>query len=311
MDDSVAVAIVSYNAQPELRRCLETVVRERPRSVVVVDNASIDGNPDLVRKDFPDVALIANAANAGFGAAANDAIAACRGEFVLLLNCDTALRAGTVAALSAYLRTHPSVAVVGPRLVRPDGKLEHSSYPFLTPLQVLVAMTGLNPLLARVPGLRRLYLSTAPHDRARAVPWVKGAALAIRRSAFEQVGGFDTGYFLYAEELDLCYRLWNGGWEIHFTPDATVEHVGGASTREHRAESEAQLFRSLIRFYRIHYPPARLVRLRIVVAAIAIARKARDRIRLRYARDPADRAAAAEGLAAWEAVLRLALHPAE
>lgn len=301
---SLAVAVVSYNAKPYLKNCLETVVSQHPSEVIVVDNASTDGSVDCVRSRFQNVSIHVNPQNVGYGAAANEAVRRTRADAVLLLNCDTRLARGALTALRAYLDAHPRAAVVGPRLVSPAGVVEQSRYPFFTPLQVLLATTLLNPLIKRVKLLRDRYLPTAPHDRPGAVPWVKGAAIAIRREAFEAVGGFDSSYFLYLEETDLCHRLWKMGWEVHFTPSATIEHVGGASTLQKPVESTVEFFRSLTRFYQLHYSWAKRGQLRVVIAAIMLARIARDEAASRYSNNGERREAAALRLVAWRGILR-------
>jgi GT2 family glycosyltransferase len=231
----IAVAIVNYNTREHLHACLATVQLEAPSEVVVVDNASSDGSTEMVRADYPWVALHANKTNLGYGAAANQAIASCSAEYVLLLNSDTLLQAGALMALSGYLDLHPHAAIVGPHLVEADGTLQASCYPFPTPLNTFLENSTSAILLGRlirrhIPLLRNFYLRTWPHTSARVVPWLKGAALAIRRTAFDAVGGFDESYFMYFEDADLCYRLNAAGWKVHFVPITTVVHIGGAST---------------------------------------------------------------------------------
>ncbi len=301
----MAVAIVSFNTREHLDTCLASVGPEAPMQTIVVDNGSSDGSIELVRSRYPRVVLDVAPANRGYGAAANRAIARCGAPYVFLLNSDTVLAPGTLAALAAYLDAHPRAAIVGPRLRNPDGSLQVSCYPFLGTFQSFLEKTALAPVLARVPVLRDRYLLVhSTHDRPRVVPWVLGAALAIRRSAFEAVAGFDESFFLYAEEVDLTYRLKAAGWEVHFAPVADVVHAGGASTRRYRGEMVAQRTESAIRFYRRHYSPTRRARLIAVIRAAMAARWLRDSIRLRLEGDGARRAWLAENLTAWRRVLR-------
>jgi len=204
----IAVAIVNYNTREHLRACLATVQSEAPSETIVIDNASSDGSAEMVRAEYPWVTLHANQTNPGYGAAANQAIASCTAEYVLLLNSDTLLQAGALMALSSYLDLHPRAAIVGPRLVEPDGILQASCYPFPTPLNTFLENSTSAFLLGRlirchIPLLRNSYLRTWPHNAARVVPWLKGGALAIRRTAFDAVGGFDESYFMYFEDADL------------------------------------------------------------------------------------------------------------
>jgi GT2 family glycosyltransferase len=299
----IAVAIVNYNTREHLRECLGTVYAEAPSKVVVVDNASSDSSVEMVQAEYPWVVLHANKTNLGYGAAANQAIASCTAEYVLLLNSDTFLQPGALRALSTYLDLHPHVAIVGPRLVNLDGSLQASCYPFPTPLNALLMNTTLGRLIGYVPGLRNYYLYTWPHSRARVVPWVKGAALAIRQKAFKAVGGFDEFFFMYFEETDLCSRLGALGWEVHFAPVTTIVHTGGASTRQRRTDMAIQYFVSLRRFYQRHYTRKRLAALVVVVKGIMLVRWIVNSVRLHITHDPHRRAAIAEEIVAWQRVL--------
>ncbi len=271
-----AVVIVNYNTCAFLRACLPTVIAEQPREMIMVDNASNDGSVQMVREDFPAVTLMPLPVNLGYGAAANQGIRACDAEFVLLLNSDTRVHGGALQALEVYFEQHPGAGIVGPRLLNPDGTLQASCYPEPTPLHVLLEESTLGRWVRYIPPMRERYLRTWSHSQPRVVPWVLGAALAIRRRAFDSVRGFDESFFLYWEEVDLCYRLGRAGWEIHFAPGAVVTHYGGASTRLHHLEMTRRLFTSAAHFYRTHYSRARLFALRVFIILIMLARMGRD-----------------------------------
>jgi GT2 family glycosyltransferase len=302
----IAVAIVNYNTRECLRECLATLQVESPREMVVVDHASSDGSAEMVRAEFPQVVLQAKMTNPGYGAGANEAIGSCRSPYVLLLNSDTLLQPGTLRALSMYLDQHPQAAIVGPRLVNPDGTLRPSCYAFPGPVNMLLESTGFFRLLARVPVLRNSHLRSSPHNRSRVVPWVMGAALAIRREAFEAVVGFDESFFMYNEEVDLCYRLRRSGWQIHFTPAATVVHVEGASTRQQRERMHVHWYVSSMRFYRQHYSRMRCTLLFTMMKAAVLARLVRDTVRLRTTGRTGEHTRLVEDAAHWR---RLFLDP--
>lgn len=292
----IAAVVVSYNTRDLLRSCLASIRAEGIEEVVVVDNASMDGSPEMVRSELPGVRLLANRHNPGYGGAANQGIAACHAPCVLLLNGDTLLGPGAPARLAAWLDRHPRAAIAGPRLVNPDGTLQPSCFPWLTPFNVLALNTWLNRPARLLPRFRPTWRGTPSRDGH----WVKGAALAIRREAFDAVGGFDESYFMYAEELDLCHRLHAAGWEVHYAPEATVVHVEGASTDQDRHAMAGQLFASLERFYRRH-DPERLPRLRRVMKAVLVERIARDRWKAwRY---PERRERLAGDVAVWRRML--------
>jgi N-acetylglucosaminyl-diphospho-decaprenol L-rhamnosyltransferase len=299
----IAVVIVNYNTGEHLRACLSTVLAEAPSELLVVDNASSDGSVEMVQAEFPQVMLQPNKTNLGYGAAANQAIANCRAGYVLLLNADTLLQPGALVALAAYLDEHPRAAVVGPRLVGSDGALQVSCYPFPTPLNTLVDISILGRLVRYVPIFRKRHLRTWPHAHPRVVPWVKGAALAIRREAFDAVGGFDESFFMFTEEVDLCYRLNAVGWEIHFAPVTSIVHVGGASTIQRQPEMGIQVFASILQFYQRHSSRVRLAQVVIIIKGLMLARLVRDTMLLWITRDRKKRAEILVDMEAWRRVL--------
>jgi len=301
---SIAVAIVNFNTRDYLDACLQTIRREAPPQTVVVDNGSTDGSIEMVRARHSWVELDLAPANRGYGAAANRAIARCKAPYVLLLNSDTGLEYGALASLTAYMDAHPKAALIGPRVVNPDATLQPSCFPFPTPLTAFLSETDLGYLLRFIPVLRHRYLRTWPHDRTRDVPWVRGAALAIRRDAFEELRGFDERFHMYFEEVDLCYRCRTAGWEVHFAPVTTVVHHAGVSTRQRRAAMLAHYYESMFLFYRQHYSTSRLARLRSVLRGVALARLARDTLRLSLSHAQATRRRLSEDVVLWRELLR-------
>jgi GT2 family glycosyltransferase len=303
----MAVVVVSYNARDDLLLCLRSLQKAVPPAtpVVVVDNGSTDGGPELVRAEFSHVDVIVDPANRGYGAAANLGARQTILPYLLVLNSDVILPPGSVAALSDYLDAHPRVGLAGPRLRAPDGTLEPSCHAPLGTLRSVLEKGVIGRALASVPGFGAHWaLLNGPHDRPRDVPWVTGAALAVRRSAFDAVGGFDETYFMYAEEADLCWRLRKAGWEVHFAPVTDVIHRGGASTAPIRGPMALQKVRSAIRFYRRHYLRPRAALLVLGIRAAMLFRYARDAVRLRIAGDPATRSRLAEDLTLWRRALR-------
>jgi N-acetylglucosaminyl-diphospho-decaprenol L-rhamnosyltransferase len=304
----LGVAVVSHETRALLERCLESVTATDSWEVVVVDNGSTDGSRELIRNRFPAVRLIVNERNRGYGPAANQAIAACSAEAVLLLNGDTIVGPEVKAVLGRHLADHPRAAIVGPRLQNPNGTLQRSAYPFPSAPDTLLGESGLHLAVRRVPGLRDRFLRTWSHDTSRQVPWVLGAALAIRRSAFEAVGGFDEGFFMYGEEVDLCRRLTAAGFEIRYEPAATVIHVGGASTSQRSTVMQREYVVSTRRYLLRHESPRSAARLLRVLRAATAARLARDGVRLALSRDPSERVRQRRGLAAqWALVTERAL----
>lgn len=299
----VSVVVVNHNTREHLRACLATIERDHCLEVIVVDNASFDGSPEMVAAEFPWVQLVANEENLGYGSAANDAIERTTSDVVLLLNSDTILQSGALDRIERFMCERPRVAILGPRLENVDGTLQISCHPFPGTADWLLDNEVAGSIVRRIPYVRRRSFRAWSHKRPRAVPWIKGAALAIRRCAFDEVGGFDRDFFLYYEETDLCYRLWAAGWRVVFAPVTTVLHVGGASTARYRTAMAVQLFESRIKFYRLHYSSARQLLLLAVWKTIVSLRLVRDRLRLLAARDTLKRAAIEADLAAWRSIL--------
>jgi len=250
----LSVIIVSFNTQALTLRCLETLHAELEgisSEVFVVDNGSADGSGSAVRERFPQVRLIESRRNAGFGAANNAAMREARGRYFLLLNSDAFLRSGAVRALICCLKAKPGTAVVGPRLLNEDGSLQRSCFRFPRPLQAWAEnlwISYLFPDSSAVGDFQRW-----AHDEEREVDFVSGACLLVRRDVYEQVGGFDEAFFLYAEETDWQRRIRDAGWEVVFTPTAEVTHLGGASGAGSSPRISRYFFRGLDLYERKHH----------------------------------------------------------
>ncbi len=302
-NEPMAVVIVSYNTRYHLQRCLQAVFEQDVRDVVVVDNGSTDESIEMVRSMFPTVNLCITTENRGYGAAANQGVAASKCKRVLVLNSDTVVLPGCMEALEAVLDAYRAAGIVGPRLENPDGSLQPSTRPFPTPLHVLLLESSLNAVVGRLPGLHSTYLLTWPHDSLRDVPWCVGAALAVRREAFDRVGGFDESFFMYFEETDLSLRMAQAGWTTYFAPKARVTHVGGASASQQWGLMSLQLYASLRQFYRVHYGPVRMMFLRFVLTYLMARNMVLDVARLGRTHDSRERSALRARLGVWRRVL--------
>ncbi len=269
-----SVAVVTYHSCEALGVCLGTLRRERPAEIFVADNGADAQTAEMVRSSFPEVHYRRFADNPGYGEALNRLLAEASQPFAVLLNADTAVRSGSLRILERHLERHSRAALVGPRLVDEDGSTQPSCYPVPTPFHLFLEESGAWKLARWVPGVRNRYLRTWAHDRVRQVPWVLGAAMAVRKAAFDDVGGFDRDYFLYYEEVDLCLRLDRAGWEIHFTPDAAVTHAGGVSTSHDQVVAKRALFASAAQFYRTYGTRRRRLAFRALVVVLTLARLA-------------------------------------
>lgn len=305
----VAVVIVSYNTRELLARCLESLSGEGASETVVVDNGSTDGSAALVSERFPGVRVIANETNTGYGSAANAGIRGVSAPFVLLLNADTEVQPGCLAALARAAARAPQRAIIAPAIMDPSGTAEPSCFPFPGTLGWLLENEPLATVTRNVAPLMRRAASFRPRDTEHPVPWALGCALLIRRAALEEVGGFDESYFMYYEEVDLSRRLTDAGWQIWFTPEARVKHVGGASTSQARTAMLIRHFESTVQYYRRHHSGLRLALWLGVLRAKRLALLARDSAQLVVEREPAERERLRQQCRAWSAILRITPGP--
>ena len=230
----VSVVVVSWNTRELLRRCLESMVDEADTGrieVIVVDNASSDGSADLVHEAFPWAELLALEDNIGFGPAVNAGAARARGRWLAIANADIALRRGSLDDLLLAGERDPAAGALAPRLVLPDGTTQHSVFTF--PTLGFVALLNLG-VGAAIPALaeRLLMVGAWDPERPRRVPWAIAAFLVVRRDAWESIGGFDERQWMYAEDLDLGWRLARAGYRTRYVPTAPVDHHSAASTSQ-------------------------------------------------------------------------------
>lgn len=274
MTPAVSVIIVSYQSALVLTGCLRALAHAGVAwEIIVVDNASTDGSAALIRREFPHVLLLENAVNRGFAAAANQGAALARGTYLLFLNPDTELGPGAIATISRALETNPRLGAVGCQVKNPDGTLQPSMGRFPT-----VA----NLIINRLPVVKRIvpsYFINVPwyYYAARSPDWIMGACLMVRKAAFTAVGGFDEEFFLYGEDVDLCYRLGQAGWQLAYLPNAWVIHHDHGKTPSRRINKFFHLRRGLLRFYAKHYAPAALKRLKLLLRGELVLRQWRNR----------------------------------
>lgn len=250
----LTIVIVNWNVRDLLRACLTSLRDEGPNTeIIVVDNASSDGSVEMVRHEFPAVRLIANDHNAGFGAANNQAVRESSSKYVLFLNPDTEARPAAVEHLLAFIDQRPQVACVGAKLLNPDGSVQPSRRAFPRIGTAFVESTMLQRYFGWLPSVRRFYRAELPHDQPQQVDWLVGACLLVRRSALDEVGGFDERFFMYSEEMDLCYRLKQAGYEVWYVPEAEVVHHEGASSAQDLFRRNINFHESRYRFFRKHH----------------------------------------------------------
>ena len=261
--------VVTHNTRDEALECLATLIRSGADEIVLVDAGSRDDTLMAVAQAYPDVHLL-GLANVGFGRAANAGVASTTAAHVVVCNADTRMAPGGVAAMAAYLEAHGDVGALGPLIRFPDGRIQPSARTFPTlPQAVGHALLGL--WWPRNPWTRAYRLSDWDHRSERDVGWLSGSCLALRRAAFDAVGGFDPAYFMFVEDVDLCARLADAGWRVVFAPVTEVTHAVGASTSRRPVRMTIEHARSLDRFFARRYAdgPRRLLRPLIRLGLIA------------------------------------------
>jgi len=243
----VGAVVVNHNTRDHLLQCVRTLRADGVARVVIVDNASADGSGEALRRNDPDAVLLAMGSNLGYGTAANRGVAATDAPYVLILNPDIVVEPGTTKVLAEALDRDPGLAVVGPRTENLDGSL----YPSARSFPNLVDAAGhafLGFVAPANPYTRRYRMLDWDHSEAGEVDWVSGACLMVRRSAFVAAGGFDEAYFMYVEDVDLCWRLRQQGWRVGYEPAGRVVHSLGASSRQRPYRMILAHHRSLLRF---------------------------------------------------------------
>jgi len=224
-----SAVVVNHDAGDVLRTCVTSLRSEGVGEVVVVDNASTDGSVDALVAEDPDVVLVLTGANLGYGSGVNRGLAATTGQYVLVSNPDVAVHGGSLDRLRRVLEADPTMAIAGPCIREPDG----SRYPSARRFPSMADAAGhalLGQLAPENRFSRRYRMAEIRAAVTTPVDWVSGACFLARRDALEELGGFDEGYFMYVEDVDLCWRAHRAGWGVAYVPEAEVTHLQGVST---------------------------------------------------------------------------------
>lgn len=256
-DIILSIIIVNWNTKDHLENCLKSIYENTKNitfEIIVVDNASSDGSVEMVRSKFPYVTLIENKENLGFGAANNQGIKTSKGKYILILNPDTVILPGCLDRLMGFLGQYSDVGAVGPKILNPDKTIQITcarNFPTL-----LTEFFWLTTLVRRFPKNRVIgyyLMSYWDHDDRREVNCLSGACMMVRKDVLEKLELFDEDYFMYGEDVDLCYRIKKASWQIWYLSEAQIIHYGGASSKK-ISESAAIYDRKAIQlFFRKHY----------------------------------------------------------
>lgn len=254
----LSIVIVNWNTQQLLREVLQSVHQTQfaiSAEVIVVDNGSADGSPEMTRGEFPGVILICNSENRGFSAANNQGFEVARGRHVLLLNSDTVVLGDVLAASVRYLDSHLNVGAMGCRVLNTDRTLQRTCSRFPGPMNMLLLTLGLWKLKwpAALRGVfGRYQMVDWERDSERDVEVVTGCYLMLRHQVLQQVGPLDESFFFFGEETDLCRRISDAGWSVRFAPVGEIIHHGSASARKLSYRRDILLTDALVRINRKH-----------------------------------------------------------
>lgn len=265
----VSAVIVSYNVRDLLLKCIASLRADGIEHIVVVDNASKDGSAEAARLADPEVDVVALDENLGFGSGANRGVARTSTPYVVILNPDLEVEPGATKALLDVLDRMPDVGIVAPRIETPDGRL----YPSARTFPDMVDAAGhafLHFVWRSNPFSRRYKMLDWDHAAACDVDWVAGTHLVVRRTAWDAVGGFDEAFFMYLEDVDLCWRMARAGWRVRYEPAARVVHAIGRSTDQTPYRMIAEHHRSLLRYAAKTTTGPRRLLLPVIAAALGL-----------------------------------------
>jgi len=263
----LSIVLVGWNNKAYLDPCLVSLYESGLKcsfDVIVVDNGSTDGSQDMLREKYPQVMIIQNDSNVGLGKASNQGIEATKGRYILLLNNDTIVNGASFDEMVDFLEKNPKAGGVGGKLMNPDGTIQAGYNYFSSLHEELLVATRLGEFI------RTGYPAIMDANEIKSVDWMGSACLMIRRSALDDVGLLDEGYFIYGDEADLQYRLKKAGWEIYFLPNATTIHYGGRSMN--RWSRRKMVYRGKLLFYQKHYGFLKTLALRLILGILSVAK---------------------------------------
>lgn len=253
---TISVIIVSWNARSYLRDCLDSI-RQTGTScvheVIVVDNASSDGSPEMVAEQFPEVTLIRSMENLGFARANNLAIKHATGSMLALVNSDVIIHAGCLEKLAEFLEHNENAGLIGPRIIGADGNLQRTCRRLPSVWNNLCRTLAVDRVFSNCSILSGHEMRHFDHDSLAEAEVLSGCFWVARRDAVDAVGGLDDRFFFYMEDVDWCKRFWDLGWKVMFVPEATAVHFGGASTSNAPFRYSIQYHRANLQYWQKYH----------------------------------------------------------
>jgi hypothetical protein len=255
MQPTVSIIVVSWNARDYLEKCLNSIAQARSpvvHEVIVVDNASVDGSPEMVEEHFPWASVVRTGANLGFARANNLGMARATGQMLALVNSDALVHRGCLETLAGCLQQDPKVGLVGPRVQGGDGLLQRTSRRLPGVWNTLCRTLALDRVFPSWPLFSAYEITASQHEKPHEAQVLSGCFCMARRSAVEIVGGFDERFFFYGEDIDWSKRFADAGWKLAFVPQATATHFGGGSTSKAPLRFSVEILRATLLYWRKH-----------------------------------------------------------
>jgi GT2 family glycosyltransferase len=275
----ISFVIVTYNGRDFVRRCLQSLywhTRAVSFEVVLVDNASHDGTPEMVSAEFPETMLVRREQNAGFARGVNEGVANARGDYLFVLNPDTELRSDVIPAMLAHLIEHPDIGILAPKLLDPDGGVQLSCRAFPGFQTALFNRYSLATRLFRRNPLSSRYLMTNfDHASIADVDWASAAAWLLSKETFQRVGPLDEAYFWSIEDVDYCQRVHRAGLRVVYFPVVSIMHHIGRSSETATGKTVVSRHRGMWRYYRSYLRPNLPVWKHVVDGAVWLGIQAR------------------------------------
>ena len=255
MSKKLSIIIISYNTKESILKSIRSIYASFPDDlfeIVVVDNNSVDGSPEEIRKRFPEVSLIVNPVNRGFAAGCNQGLKISQGEYLLLLNPDTLIDQSLLKMVE-YMKDNKKVGVLGCKVLNPDGSIQRTAYAPPSLLNDIISSLTFKWLWLLRPKNRWVARQCRISQKPFEVGWISGACLLTRRETIQDIGLLDEKFFLGAEDVDWCYRAQNKGWKVVYFPQARVIHIGGQSTKKELALKIESHYQKRIHFAQKYY----------------------------------------------------------
>jgi len=261
----LSIIIVNYNVRQFLESALNSITKALSGiegEIIVVDNASDDDSAGMVRRSFPKVIVIENTENLGFARANNIALKRARGRFLLLINPDTVVQEDTINTMLRFFENHPDAGLAGCKILNPDGSFQlpcRRSFP--TPWVAFTKVFGLSRVFPKSRLFGRYNLTFLSPDETYAVDAVSGSFMMIRRDVYERIGDLDEMFFMYAEDLDWCYRVNRAGFKVYYVHSTSIIHYKGESARRSSVNERRMFYKTMQQFVTKHYRHSAAMRL--------------------------------------------------